>query len=113
LRSSVSTESAHRATSCELPGDELISTPMNASPRLAEQLSDSIALARAALGFCGPYRFHEAGAMVRSVVDLLERAVAALGDEGSPLRAQMMGRLAVYTDVAQGYALARQALEIT
>jgi DNA-binding SARP family transcriptional activator len=60
---------------------------------LAEQLGDPTSLAHAALGFCGPHR-PEAGAVIRPVVGLLERALAAIGDDDSPLRARLMGRLA-------------------
>jgi DNA-binding SARP family transcriptional activator len=78
---------------------------------LAEQLGDATALAQAALGSCGPHRFATAG--TTAVADLLERALAALADGDSPLRAQLVGRLAAYTDCTRRKpVLARQALEM-
>jgi DNA-binding SARP family transcriptional activator/tetratricopeptide (TPR) repeat protein len=83
---------------------------------LAEQLGDATALARAALGFCGPHRFEMAPAVTEPVAGQLQRALAALGDEDSPLRAQLMGRLAAaraFTGVEHRKPrLARQALEM-
>jgi tetratricopeptide (TPR) repeat protein len=80
---------------------------------LAEKLGDFSALARAALGFSGPYRFEAAAVMIRPAADLLERALTALSEEDSALRAQLMGRLAVYTDVVHRRpVLAREALEM-
>jgi DNA-binding SARP family transcriptional activator len=61
---------------------------------LAERLGDATRLAQAALGFCGPHRFEAAAALTRPVAGLLQRALAALGDEDSSLRAELMGRLA-------------------
>jgi DNA-binding SARP family transcriptional activator/tetratricopeptide (TPR) repeat protein len=79
---------------------------------LAEQLGDATSLAHAALGFCGPFRVELAAAVTRPVVDLLQRALGALGDDDSALRAQLMGRLAGYTDAERKPVLARQALEM-
>jgi DNA-binding SARP family transcriptional activator len=80
---------------------------------LAEKLGDATALAHAALGFCGPYRVELGAAMTRTVVDLLERALTALGENDSALRAQLMGRLAIYIGVEHRKpVLARQALEM-
>jgi DNA-binding SARP family transcriptional activator len=83
---------------------------------LADQLGDPTALARAALGFRGPQRFEAAAAITRPVATLLRRALSALGNEDSPLRAQLMGHLAAalaYTDVEQrDPVLARQALDM-
>ena len=82
---------------------------------LAEQLGDATALARAALGFCGPYRFEMSAAVIRPAAGLLQRALAALHDEDSALRAQLTGRLAAalaYTGVERKPVLARQALEM-
>jgi DNA-binding SARP family transcriptional activator/tetratricopeptide (TPR) repeat protein len=83
---------------------------------LAEQLGDATALAHAALGFCGPHRFEVAVAVTRPVVDLLQRALAALGEDDSALRAQLMGRLAdalIYSDAQHRVpVLARQAREM-
>jgi DNA-binding SARP family transcriptional activator len=77
---------------------------------LAEQLGDATALARAALGFCGPY-FEVALAVTRPRVDMLERALVGMGDGDSPLRAQLLSRLAIYVDEG-GLAFARQAVEM-
>jgi DNA-binding SARP family transcriptional activator/tetratricopeptide (TPR) repeat protein len=85
---------------------------------LAESLGDAISLAHAALGFCGPHRFEAATDVTGPVADLLQRALAGLGDgDGdSALRAQLMGRLAAtvaYTDVERREPkLASQALEM-
>jgi DNA-binding SARP family transcriptional activator/tetratricopeptide (TPR) repeat protein len=78
---------------------------------LADELGDATALAHAALGFCGPPRFEGAIAVTRPVADLLERALARLGEGDTALRAQLMGRLAAYTHAADRTpVLARQAL---
>ena len=73
-------------------------------------------LARAALGFAGPARFEVAAAVTRPLIDLLERALAALGDRESALRARVMARLAAGLAFAGPHrsrpALARQALDI-
>lgn len=83
---------------------------------LAEKLGDPTSLAHAALGFCGPHRPEAAAAVTRPVVGLLGRALATLGDDDSPLRARLMGRLAAtlaYADVEhRNPMLALQALEI-
>jgi DNA-binding SARP family transcriptional activator/tetratricopeptide (TPR) repeat protein len=80
---------------------------------LADELGDHAALARAALGFCGPHRFEGTTTVTRPIVVFLERTLSALGDSDSPLRAELMSRLAVYTDVEQRTALlARQGLEM-
>ncbi len=83
---------------------------------LAVSLGDAPALARAALGFCGPHRGEVTAAVTRPVADLLQRALVALGDDDSPLRAQLIGRLGAvlaYTGVEQGEpVLARRALEM-
>jgi predicted ATPase/DNA-binding SARP family transcriptional activator len=80
---------------------------------LAEKLGDATALARAALGFCGPHRFEVAVAVTRTVADLLERALVALGEGDSALRAQLIGHLAFYTDAQQRKPeLAREALQM-
>jgi hypothetical protein len=82
---------------------------------LAERLSDATRLARAALSLSGPPRLHLVGPTTESVLDVLERALAALGDDESPLRARVMSRLAVAlaylpTHREQTRALAREAL---
>ena len=80
---------------------------------LADRLGDGAALARAALGFCGPHRFEGTTAVTRPVVGFLERALRALGSDDSALRAELMSRLAVYTDVEQRTSLlARQGLDM-
>jgi DNA-binding SARP family transcriptional activator len=86
---------------------------------LAEKLGDSTALARAALGFCGPHRSEMTASVTGPVADLLQQALAALADDDSALRAQLMGRLGAvlaYTGVErrkrvlahQGLAMARR-----
>ena len=45
--------------------------------------------------FSGPPRMHLPGPVTESVLDLLERALAALGGEETPLRARVMSRVAV------------------
>jgi tetratricopeptide (TPR) repeat protein len=83
---------------------------------LADKLGDAPALAVAALGFCGPHRFEVGVAVTRPVASLLQRALAALGEDDSTLRAQVMGRLAgalIATETRhRAPALARQALQI-
>jgi DNA-binding SARP family transcriptional activator/class 3 adenylate cyclase len=83
---------------------------------LAEKLGDATRLAQAALGFCGPHRFEAGASLTQPVAGLLQRALAALGDDDSSLRAELMGRLAAalaYTDVEhRNPALAQQALEM-
>ena len=83
---------------------------------LADKLGDATALARAALGFCGPHLFEAAPAVTGPLVSLVQRALAALGDEDSALRAQLMGRLAATpgaTDVEHlNPVLAHQALQM-
>ncbi|HEY2217214.1 MAG TPA: hypothetical protein VGH21_06940, partial [Solirubrobacteraceae bacterium] len=83
---------------------------------LAEQLGNATALARAALGFCGPHRGEVTEGVTRPVAVLLQRALAALDEEDGALRAQVMGRLGAvlaYTGIEQGKpVLARKALEM-
>jgi DNA-binding SARP family transcriptional activator/class 3 adenylate cyclase len=83
---------------------------------LAERLGDATRLAQAALGFCGPHRFEAAAALTQPVAGLLQRALAALSDDDSSLRADLMGRLAAalaYTGVERrNPVLAQQALEM-
>jgi DNA-binding SARP family transcriptional activator len=80
---------------------------------LADKLGDAAALAHAALGYCGN-RPEAAPATTWPVIDLLQRALGAAGDQDSALRAQLMGRLAAalaYADVEHRKpALARDAL---
>ena len=83
---------------------------------LAEKRDDATALAQAALGFCGPHRFEMAPAVTGPVASMLQRALAALHDEDSALRAQLMGRMAAavaFRDVEHRRPLlARQALQM-
>jgi DNA-binding SARP family transcriptional activator len=83
---------------------------------LAERLGDATALAHAALGYCGPHRFEKAPAVTGPVAERLQRALAALGDHDSTLRARLMGRLAVTLAFAEVEhrkpLLARQALQM-
>ncbi|MCA1569078.1 MAG: AAA family ATPase [Chloroflexi bacterium] len=83
---------------------------------LAEAIADSDRLARAALAFGGPPRFEVGAAVLEPVVRLLERALAALGEEQSALRARVLGHLAAARSFARpeerSPALARQALAI-
>ena len=51
-------------------------------------------LARAALGFGGTFAGYETGEVDETLVSLLERALDALDEGDSPLRASLMGRLA-------------------
>jgi DNA-binding SARP family transcriptional activator len=82
---------------------------------LAEKLGDATALAHAALGYCGN-RPEAAPAATWPVADLLQRALGAIGDEDSALRARLMGRLAAalaYADVEHRKpALAHDALQM-
>jgi tetratricopeptide (TPR) repeat protein len=83
---------------------------------LAEKLGDSSALASAALGFCGPHRSELDAALTRPVAGLLQRALAALDEDDSALRARLMGRLGAVrapTGVEHGaLVLARHALQM-
>jgi DNA-binding SARP family transcriptional activator len=80
---------------------------------LAERRGEPEQFARAALAHAGPPSRFEAAATVRGpVIDLLERALEALGDGESALRARVMARLALaLTFSAPGRPLARQALD--
>jgi DNA-binding SARP family transcriptional activator len=81
---------------------------------LADKLGDVTALARAALGLCGNCPELTAEVTV-PIADLLQRALDAIGDDDSELRAQLMGHLAAtltYADVDRKPALARQALQM-
>lgn len=60
---------------------------------LAEELGDHARFSRAALGYCGPPRFEPATELDPPVEELLERALAVPGGEGSE-RARLTGRLA-------------------
>ena len=66
--------------------------------RLAAELADRRRepeqFARAALAYAGPLRFDMAAAVTGPLIDLLERALEALGEGESALRARVMARLA-------------------
>ena len=83
---------------------------------LAEGAGDDERLAWAALGYCGPLFFSIGAATTEPSVDLLQRALARLGESDSALRAQLMGRPAAALAYAGGEhrrpQLARQALEV-
>jgi DNA-binding SARP family transcriptional activator len=83
---------------------------------LAERLGDFTRLARAALGFCGPHRSELEAALTRPVAGLLQRALAALNEDDSALRARLIGRLGAvlaHTGVEHGApVLARDALQM-
>jgi DNA-binding SARP family transcriptional activator/tetratricopeptide (TPR) repeat protein len=80
---------------------------------LAEALGDPSLLGRAALSFAGPIRYEPAATRAQPIARLLETALSMLGDAQSPLRAQVMARLAaVLVSTAQEdrkRALARDA----
>jgi DNA-binding SARP family transcriptional activator len=83
---------------------------------LAEQSGDTTALGRAAVDFCGPHRGELDTALTRPVVSLLQRALAALDEQDSSLRARLMGRLGAmlaHTADERGTpALSREALQM-
>ena len=60
--------------------------------RLARAADDGQRLARAALGFAGPY--NDSGVVDRATIDLLEEALALLGPDESGLRVIVVARLA-------------------
>ena len=60
---------------------------------LARSRGDAEQLARAALAFAGPVRL-EVTRVVNQLVEQLERALGALGENDSALRARLMGRMA-------------------
>jgi hypothetical protein len=63
---------------------------------LAERLGDGARLARAAIAMGGPFGVpSDSGASDDQQVRLLERALAVLGNEDSPLRATALARLAL------------------
>ena len=77
---------------------------------LAERLDDAARLARAALTFCGPSRITYTRAVGQSGVDLLERALGALGEAETPLRARTMARLALSLSYIPAHRERRRAL---
>jgi tetratricopeptide (TPR) repeat protein len=83
---------------------------------LANRHGDPEQLARAALGCAGPVRFEVTAAVTGPPVGVMERALEALDESDSALRARVMGRLATALIFAgQGRRaprLAREALEI-
>jgi tetratricopeptide (TPR) repeat protein len=60
---------------------------------VARELGDPVLLARAALGAAGPWS--TLGREDPAVVAMLEEALAALGEEDSPLRARLLARLSL------------------
>ncbi len=95
-------------------GFEYLKTPLEEAATLAERLGAADLLARAALVLAGPnVGFHVA---MSSSIALLERALAALEDRDSALRAQVMGRLAGLRTFAgnpkEKDSLARAAIEM-
>lgn len=83
---------------------------------LAEALGAPEELAQAALGFGGQYPTFAVGISDPPLTSLLERALRALGDDESALRATVMARLAVllaYTpERNRAQALAHEAIEL-
>ncbi|MGH7821960.1 MAG: AAA family ATPase, partial [Candidatus Binatia bacterium] len=83
---------------------------------LAEALGSAPRLARAALGYGGPYAGMETGEVDRDLIELLEKALAAVGDADPGLRGRLLGRLAVALAFSEGRqrkeAYAREAVEI-
>jgi len=78
---------------------------------LSDTLRDTTALVRAALGFDGPYRFEVDAAMHKPISGLLKRALGALDEGDTPLRAQLLGRLGGHAE-PRAPALAREALQM-
>jgi tetratricopeptide (TPR) repeat protein len=62
--------------------------------RSAKALREPEKLARAALGYGGPFASFASGEVDEVLIDLLEQALAALGDEETALRSWVTGRLA-------------------
>ena len=60
----------------------------------ADALGEPECLGQAALGYAGPLRFEPAARREQPLVELLERAIDALGDAPSAMRARLMARLA-------------------
>jgi class 3 adenylate cyclase/tetratricopeptide (TPR) repeat protein len=83
---------------------------------VADRSGDSEQLARAALAFAGPVRLEVAAAVAGPLVGLLERALEALDESDSALRARVMARLAAVLAFSaprrRRPALAYQALEM-
>jgi class 3 adenylate cyclase/tetratricopeptide (TPR) repeat protein len=83
---------------------------------LADRRGDPDQLARAALAFAGPTRFEVTPSVTGPLVDLLERALEALDESDSALRARVMARLAGVLAFSaprrRRPALAYQALEM-
>ncbi len=77
-------------------------------------LGDPECLGRAALGYAGPLRFEPAARREQPLVELLTRAIDALGDDPGPMRARLMARLAAVLlsggDDARKRELAREAI---
>jgi tetratricopeptide (TPR) repeat protein len=97
-------------------GAETAKVPLQEAAMLAERLGDPNLFARAALLLEGPAVGIQAGSGDADRIALLERALAALGDRDSALRACVMGRLAglrTFAGVPTGKeSLGRAALEM-
>jgi DNA-binding SARP family transcriptional activator len=101
--------------SCERAGDEEgARTSFRAAADTARGLGDPALLARAALGFAGPWSM--LGRSDPRRVDVLEEALGALGSEDTPLRARLLARLALelyYSgDAQRRVAVSASALEL-
>jgi tetratricopeptide (TPR) repeat protein len=80
--------------SCERAGDEEgARTSFRAAAETARGLDDAGLLARAALGFVGPWSM--LGRVDGRRVAMLEEALRELGSEDTPLRARLLARLAL------------------
>ena len=97
-------------------GSERGKAPLQEAAKLAERLGDPNLFARAALALEGPSVGIQAGSDDADRISILERAIAALGDRDSALKAQVMGRLAGLRTFAGNPvgkdSLARAALEM-
>lgn len=79
---------------------------------LARALGSSDLLARAALSYGDAFRGFEMGVYDHELVELLEAALAAVGDQESELRARVLARLAVALYHAEGSDGRRETLSL-
>jgi DNA-binding SARP family transcriptional activator len=83
---------------------------------VARSRGDAEQLARAALAFAGPVRLELETQITEELLVLLERALDAMGDTDSALRARIMGRLAAaltwWNEDRRRPELAREAIEM-
>ena len=77
----------------ERAGEPAARASWSAAAAAARRVGDPVLLARAALGYAGPWGGAEPARP--DVVDRLEEAIAALGPAESPLRARALSRLAL------------------